>query len=118
MFKWPQIIWSLKSVLDVDKKIIVSPEPWRNIKNLLLLRAKGAYTFSEYKKFLKCRVNGKMESLFLWFLSVVPGKLVNLISCLYVIIFVKEKNFTLADLRSSSFYFRGHGKPRRAEHKG
>lgn len=118
MFKWPQIIWSLKSVLDVDKNKIVSYEPWRSFKDLLLLRAKGAYTFSEYEKFLKHRVNGKMELLFVWFLSIAPGKLVNLICCLYAILFVKAKSFTLADLRNSPFYFIGHGVPVRAEHKG
>ncbi|MBU1299221.1 MAG: glycosyltransferase [Proteobacteria bacterium] len=115
MFKWPQVIWSLKSVLDIDKKKIVSPEPWRDFKNLILLRAKGAYTFSEYEKFLKHKVSGKMEAPFFWFLSVVPGKFVNLIACLYVIIFVKAKAFTLADLRSSPFYFMGLGKSSRTD---
>lgn len=110
MFKWPQIIWSLKLFLDVDKKKIVLAEPWRNFKNLMLLRAMGNYTFIEYKKKLKYRVNGKMESLFLRVLSVVPGKLVNLICFLYTIIFSKAKTFTLTDLRSSPFYFMGQAK--------
>ncbi len=117
MFKWPQIIWSLKSVLDVDKKKIVAHEPWRNFKELLLLRAKGAYTFLEYEKFLRCRLNGKMESLLVWSLSIAPGKFVNLICCLYVILFVKEKSFTLSDLRSSPFSFMGYGKSMCAKYK-
>jgi glycosyltransferase involved in cell wall biosynthesis len=105
MFKWPEVIWSLKSVLDIDKKKIVSPEPWRNFKSMILLRAKGAYTPFEYEKFLKPKLHGKMEEIFFWLLSIIPGKIINFVAYVYVIMFVKEKAFALTDLRSSLFYF-------------
>jgi hypothetical protein len=115
MFKWPQIIWSLKSVLDIDKGKIVSPQPWRNFKQLFLLRAKGAYTVSEYENFLKPKVDAKLPLLFFFFLAVFPGKLVNLIAYIHVIIFGKAKAFTLVDLRNSRFYFMGHMKSTSAD---
>jgi glycosyltransferase involved in cell wall biosynthesis len=109
MLKWPQVVWSLKAVKDSDKERIVPPEPWRYFKNLILLRAKGAYTFSEYDNFLRPKINGKINSFYFRFLSIVPGKFVNFIAYLYVVIFVKAKAFALVDLRCSRFYFMRHG---------
>lgn len=105
MFKWPQIIWSFDLLSDADKNEITPLEPWRNYKDLIILRAKGAYKMCEYVKYIKPLLAPNSHGLPYALIALFPGKLLNMIVYLYILIFGRAKAFTIEDLKNSDFYF-------------
>lgn len=61
MFKWPRIIWSLDKISQKARRGVISKEPWRNLSTLLLRRALGDYSLSEFHKYIK-----KEQTNLLW----------------------------------------------------
>ncbi len=55
MVNWPMLVWSLGGISSAAKNAVTPEEPWRNFKELVLLRAKGALSFAQYKEHLAAR---------------------------------------------------------------
>jgi glycosyltransferase involved in cell wall biosynthesis len=80
MFKWPNLIWSLKGPSDAAKLRVVAREPWRQWRRLTLYRSIGAYSYAEYKRFF---ANEKRGGLLQKLVSVVPAVAANGLTALY-----------------------------------
>ena len=78
MFKWPQLVWSFNDFSDEDKTCICPLEPWRNSRQLLFLRASGAYSAAEFRKYISPRLRG-IAWLQAYLTSIFPATLANLI---------------------------------------
>ncbi|MBL7005235.1 MAG: glycosyltransferase family 2 protein, partial [Gammaproteobacteria bacterium] len=92
MFKWPKLIWSFSDYSDNDKKSICLREPWRKIKAVFHYRAKGAYSIKEFKKYF-LREKNLLLKFILFIIAVIPAKLTNFLSVIYVF---KNKSFRLS----------------------
>lgn len=104
MFKWPGLVWSFPMFSPEAKKKICAREPWRNVRNLLIYRATGAYSTAEFKRLLLPRM-GARQRYFAYLISVFPGGLVNLVAAIAAI-FTRASRMARYDLTRS-----GHAGP-------
>lgn len=51
MFKWPNLVWSFKEISDEAKMSVISREPWRNFRNLIIQRSDGGYDLQSYRHY-------------------------------------------------------------------
>jgi abequosyltransferase len=104
MFKWPNLIWSFSDYPDSAKSQVESREPWRRLRVLLLLRAKGVYSMKEYHAWIEPRLNPGWRKFAARLVVETPGCVVNSLAILYYSILKSPLN--LFDLRNSRFYYR------------
>ncbi len=72
MLSWPQLIWSLSSVNDKFKALVVHREPWSSIKPLIRLRALSAYNYSTYEKHLQSKPMSSLRRILTYGIAVMP----------------------------------------------
>ena len=78
MFKWPRLVWSFDDFSESDKQCVCILEPWRNPRHLFSMRATGAYSSTEFHKFLSPHLRG-WGWLKAYLIAVFPATLANLI---------------------------------------
>ncbi|HJW84350.1 MAG TPA: glycosyltransferase family 2 protein, partial [Anaerolineae bacterium] len=83
MIKWPGLIWSFPGFSDAAKRRVSHPEPWRRLRALLLFRARGAYSMTEYRAWIEPRLNSRVRKLAARIIARLPGCAVNLFASLY-----------------------------------
>jgi abequosyltransferase len=107
MFKWPDLIWSFNQLPDSAKTPVCLEFPWRNNAKLLLFRANGAYTKTEYTQWLKPRLKTYRARLVPGMIAYFPGRLVNLLAFIYYFFFRRPSSrlLLLLDLANSPFCF-------------
>jgi abequosyltransferase len=107
MFKWPDLIWSFRHYSDASKLRVCHPEPWRRVRTLLLYRAKGNYTMSAYRKWLKPRLESSWSRATSQAVAYLPRRIANLMAVIYFSLLRKKSDhlLQLADQTSSPFYF-------------
>ncbi len=84
MFKWPQLVWSFNDFSEDDKKIICPLEPWRNSRQLIFLRATGAYSSTEFQKYISSHLH-KVAWLRAYLIAIFPAALANVIYTVHFI---------------------------------
>jgi glycosyltransferase involved in cell wall biosynthesis len=100
MFLWPDLIWSFSGFTDRMKRLICPRAPWRNIKQLLFLRAVGSYTWTGYRKFVLGRARGS-ERMVPLAIAVLPVWLCNsALSLIYAVVRRKSRTQLYALARS------------------
>lgn len=113
MFKWPDLIWSFSGYPDSVKLQVCPREPWRDLKNLLLHRAKGTYTIHGYLQWLEPRLDSWWTRAASKAIAYLPGRVVNLVVMFRLIASRKpDRQQVLLDLVNSPFCFwriRGRG---------
>lgn len=92
MFKWPQLVWSFDHMSAEAKKAVSAPEPWRDVKRLLLARAVGSYSSKEYRHFLLGKAQGRAAFLAAG-IAYAPAVLVNFLLAMYCL-FINRKALT------------------------
>jgi abequosyltransferase len=108
MFKWPGLVWSFVDLPDSAKRRVCPKEPWRSLRTLLHLRAKGRYGKKEYVEWLQPRVGGSKWGKFVSYVSArFPGRVANLLLFIYFAIFryPSDRLLVLSDLANSPFCF-------------
>ena len=107
MFNWPRLIWSFVDFPDSAKSRVCSKEPWRSFKTLLHLRAKGAYTKTEYRGLLEPRLESRWARLMSKACAYFPGRAANLLAFIYYSILSRPSSLPviLLDLKNSPFCF-------------
>lgn len=100
MFNWPQLIWSFPDFSDQSKSVVCSKEPWRKIKNLILYRAIGGYTLSEYSHFMAGRTKGLSRGVYMA-IAMFPAAIVNFFASLYCVCVNRNARSGLYDLSRS-----------------
>ena len=100
MFKWPQLIWSFSGVTDHTKSAVYPRDPWRSAKILFQYRATGAYSGTEYRKFLSGTTKGA-ASVMACAIAVFPATLANFICVLYYALRKNSSQMLFYDLLRS-----------------
>jgi glycosyltransferase involved in cell wall biosynthesis len=105
MVRWPSLLWSL-APSTYAKELVCESEPWRDNSVLLLLRAGGCYSVSDYRKWIRPKLSRRRRALPA-LIAGIPGILLNVI---YVISYRmtrhKLRDSRLQFLSESPFYFR------------
>lgn len=101
MFKWPQLVWSFKNIPDKTKASVCSPEPYREVRELVLKRAIGVYGLQEYRQFLAGKVFGLTEILALC-VAYTPAWLTNTLASLYCFAFNRRALSGIYDFSRST----------------
>ncbi|RFC33738.1 MAG: Glycosyl transferase family 2 [Candidatus Nitrotoga sp. MKT] len=102
MFKWPQLIWSFPDFSDQSKSTVCSKEPWRPIKKLILYRATGGYTISEYRHFIEVRTKGLSRVVYMA-IAIFPAAIANVFVSLYCVFVNRNARSVLYDLSRSRY---------------
>jgi len=84
MINWPAVIWSLDALSERTRAAVTAAEPWRELRQVFWLRAKGAYSRREYVEWLKPRAPGPFLRLALVMLAAAPVSLVSRFGSLYL----------------------------------
>lgn len=100
MFKWPQLIWSFPDFSDQSKSAACCKEPWRQIKKLILYRAIGGYSLSEYSHFMAGRTKGLSSGVYLA-IAMFPATIANFFASLYCVCVNRNARSGLYDLLRS-----------------
>ena len=82
-FNWPRLIWSLPGFPDAVRRRVTHPAPWRRAGALLLYRARGVYSVSEYRKWIEPQGGSAWSRFMARAMAAVPGCLANAIAVLY-----------------------------------
>jgi abequosyltransferase len=113
MFKWPELVWSFSGLSDDVKTRITRREPWRLLKNLLVYRAMGAYSSRVYHDKVRNRVQGRRQRTVPCLVSVLPGRVLNLLGVAYFSLFHRQALMPLVDLMNSRFCLFGNPRVRK-----
>jgi len=105
MFAWPNLIWSFPHYSDLAKRQVCPKEPWRHNRTLLLFRAIGAFSSTEYSNFLAKRLNSRWDKFAARLIASFPGSIANLIGVAYYYLSGRPPGQFLLDLVKSPFYF-------------
>ena len=105
MFKWPSLLWSLRGVTDAARTIVCKAEPWRRTRILLFYRAKGTYSLTEYRRWIKPRTTSLRGRLYAALTALVPGSVANAIALFYCRLFHRGSGLILRDVMNSRYYF-------------
>ncbi|SRR5579883_2174483 len=111
LFKWPEFVWSFAGVSPEAKARVAIREPWRNPARLLLYRAKGVYTRSEYTGLIRPRMRSATSRLGAWAVLLIPGALANALALIYCSLVKERAGFRSVDLKNSPHYY-GNWLPR------
>ena len=107
MSKWPELIWSFPDYADAVKQQVCPKEPWRRLRSLVLLRAKGIFTIKEYLEWLEPRLNSFWTRAVAKAIAKCPGRIMNFFGVVYYEVFYRksDRKLTALDLKNSQFYF-------------
>jgi abequosyltransferase len=110
MVSLPSLVWSL-ALSDATKSTICGPAPWKNFQELLIWRARGSYSLTEYHQCIHPLNPSVREKLMPILVALLPGVLVNALYVLYYSVTRHsyrgmQPDVVLGDLKQSRFYFR------------
>ena len=100
MFKWPKLIWSFAAYSDEAKRAVCPAEPWRRSATLLAMRANGAYSIVEYKKFLQQQAPGFRRGL-AHLIAILPARAVNIVAIGFWLLFSRRVGTGIYDIARS-----------------
>ncbi|MDA2932967.1 glycosyltransferase [Acidobacteria bacterium AH-259-D05] len=106
MFKWPELIWGFPNFTESVKRQVCSKEPWRRLKELVKLRAAGAYSIDEYKKWLRPRVSSKWYMFKSRVIAQFPGFILNVFVIIYIYLFYPKAKGLLLNLKNSQYHWK------------
>jgi glycosyltransferase involved in cell wall biosynthesis len=107
MFRWPELVWSLPGIADDAKRRVTPREPWRTAKNLLAYRAMGAYSPGVYRDKVRPRIAGMGRRAVPFLVSLLPGRVLNLLGVAYFSLFHRKALMPLVDMRNSRYCMLG-----------
>jgi len=75
MFQWPKLIWSFNHISHKAKQSILSREPWRNLRTLIVQRSVGSFNIQTYRQYLSAMRAGALWKLCAWSIARLPQKI-------------------------------------------
>jgi glycosyltransferase involved in cell wall biosynthesis len=108
MFKWPELVWSFTDLSDDVKYRATRREPWKHLKNLLVYRAMGAYSSKVYHDKVRNRIQDRGRRAVPFIVSILPGRMLNLLGVAYFSLFHRQALMPLVDLMNSRFCLFGN----------
>jgi len=106
MMKWPRLVWSFPNFSEAEKQQVYPREPWRNLKTLLIFRAQGVFSWTEYSLWIRPQREAGVVRLTAGAIACVPGRLASLLMLAYFSIARPSDAMRLAELRDSRFYYK------------
>jgi glycosyltransferase involved in cell wall biosynthesis len=82
-FMWPELIWGFPGYGPASKSAVTPIEPWRKPRWLLVNRAMGSYSMTEYRRYLHAKALGVFRPL-AFLIAAAPGIVVNALAALYL----------------------------------
>jgi glycosyltransferase involved in cell wall biosynthesis len=104
MIRWTELVWSLPSLSDEVKTRCYRREPWRSVKSLVFYRAKGTYSMTEYRRWVKPQLMSSWDTARALGVALLPGVLANLIGLVFCSFPYRDSNIHLLDMKASRFY--------------
>ncbi len=99
--KWPNLVWSLP-VSESAKQNACRFDSWVHLQVLLLWRAYGLYSLSEYQRYIRPQVQSIRKALIPMSVALIPSTWVNaLYTCYYLAKVGVYRNIVLYRLRES-----------------
>lgn len=98
--KWPDLIWSFSDFSEAARRAVCDREQWRKFKFLLFHRAMGAYSLTEFRKYLSARATG-MVRVKAYAAAAIPGPVANLVVVLYYVLIKKSSRLALFEVLCS-----------------
>ena len=108
MFKWPWLIWSFPWLSEAAKARVTPREPWRKATTLMLFRARGAYAYADYCRWLSQHARSWAERLKPIAISLVPGVIAHAVVTIYMQLRHPEPAVALFELQHSPFHYRNY----------
>lgn len=102
--RWPQLVWSLPSVSVAAKRSVTQERPYESLREIVLLRAKGAYDWAGYRRWVAPGPSTTTRKLLCAAVARAPGSVINLLSIAYVLAFSRARRFALVDLLDSPYF--------------
>jgi abequosyltransferase len=78
MFKWPSLIWSFDWLAESSRAVVSQRYPWQSPVVLMLYRAKGWYTWQEFRQLILPRARLNWRTCLAGLIALLPGRFVNL----------------------------------------
>jgi glycosyltransferase involved in cell wall biosynthesis len=107
MFTWPALVWSFSHVSEAARQRVTSREPWRSLTTLMLLRAKGWYSWNEYRTSIRPKLRTAASGSLLALVALIPGGLLNFLALVYWFLFARSRKGGFYDLSHSRYYVWG-----------
>lgn len=104
MFNWPNLIWSFSHFSHQSKQRVCAPAPYRKMSELIKSRAKGSYSIAEYHDLLSPHLTGIVQKIMAYTIALLPGRLVNRFSIVYIRNRYPDARALLIDLEQSPFH--------------
>ena len=95
---YPNLIWSIDCFHESVKLKVISREPWRNIKTLILFKSMGYYSRSDYFKFIHHSSASALMKFSAFSLSIFNYKFIGFFGYIYLILFKRSSKTTMYDL--------------------
>ncbi len=100
MFMWPSLIWSFPDFSDEEKSSITPRDPWKLKKNILLYKAIGGYSLTEYEKFIAHRTQGVSRIIYK-LLALTPSSIISFFAVIYCLVKTGRTSSELYDISLS-----------------
>jgi glycosyltransferase involved in cell wall biosynthesis len=104
MFAWPALVWSFSHISEAARAQVTPREPWRSLKTLALLRAKGWYSFDEYRALIRPQLRNAISGCLPAVLALLPGAILNSLALVYWFLFARSRAGGFYDLVRSRYY--------------
>ncbi len=105
MFNWPELIWSFPDYPPAIKQQVVPQAPWKSLKILLTLKAKGSLSPKDYNTFLKERLTPRWKNQLVRLIAHTPGCLINLPVIIYFKLRRRSQLYGIREFRDSPYYW-------------
>lgn len=102
--KWPNLIWSLTHFPESSRAAIVAKRPYWSARELVMMRSTGAYSWTEYRKWVQPSASSRLKKLMCAAIASAPGGILNLLSIIYVLAFSRARKLGLTDLVGSPHF--------------
>jgi len=107
MFTWPALVWSFSYISEAARVKITPREPWRSLGTLLLLRAKGWYSWKEYQASIRPMLGAARSGWLAALVALTPGGFLNSLALAYLFLFARGRKGGFYDLSHSRYYVWG-----------
>ena len=102
--RYRSLVWSLP-LAESTKNKICGAAPWTSFCGLMFYRAVGAYSFIEYRRYVRPRLRSLQDAIIPMLVAVMPGVIANTILVLkYSVRGRRDRGVDLVYLRQSRFY--------------
>jgi abequosyltransferase len=103
MLKWPNLIWSFTHIPEQSRASVTARYPWRNLRRVLLYRAKGLYSWDLFRSLVAPLAFARIYKFPALLGAIIPGRLIYLLTKWVTILFPYHFQGTRWELGQSPY---------------